>query len=219
MDVADRALRVGQVLLTDQDERPLGHASGVDVALGGGEFGVGARQVHGAGPAAPRVGPRHTAFDGEVDLERAGAAAEPSVGTRDPARQPVAENAGDRLGRQVEHRHVGGRQLRGRLDPHARLDLAAQVAQQRGHRVGDRLRPARGDRPAVAVARGDDAQPDRRGHRVVQRPKGMRRNTSEQCPGLRGAEPPGERGGGQHGGRAEPGQRQRMVRAPAAAGP
>ena len=70
------------------------------------------------------------------------------------------------------------------VDPGAGLDLAAQVGQQRRQRVGDRLRPAGRDRPAVPVAGGEDAQPDRRGHRVVQRPEGVRRNAAEQRPRL-----------------------------------
>src|SRR4029079_17963432 len=45
VDVADRALRVGQILLSDKDERPLRHPTGVHVPLGGGQFGVGACQV------------------------------------------------------------------------------------------------------------------------------------------------------------------------------
>ena len=77
-------------------------------------------------------------------------------------------------------------------------------------RVGDRLRPACRDRPAVPMACGDDAKPDRRGHRVVQRAKGMRRNTAEQRPRPLGAEEPGERRGRKNGRHAEPGQRQRM---------
>ena len=48
----------------------------------------------------------------------------------------------------------------------------------------------------------------------MQRPEGMGRNTSEQCPALLGAEHPGERGPGQHRGGTEPGQLQRMVREP-----
>ena len=64
------------------------------------------------------------------------------------------------------------------------------------------------------MSRGENAQADRRCHRVVQRPKGVRRNTSEQCPSLRAAKPPGKGGCGQHGGRAKPGQRQRMMRHP-----
>jgi hypothetical protein len=33
-------LRIGQVLLTNQHERPLRHASGVDLPLGRGKFGI-----------------------------------------------------------------------------------------------------------------------------------------------------------------------------------
>ena len=170
--------------------------------------------MHGAGPVGVRVRPRHAALDGEVDFERAGAAPEPGEGPGNSARQPVPEDLGDRTGRQVEHRDVRRRQLRRRLDPDAGLDLAAQLAQQRHHRIGDRLRSAFGHRPAVPVAGRDDAHPDGRGHRVVQRPEGMRRNTSEQRPPLVGAEQPGERGRGKHGRRTEPGQHQRMVREP-----
>jgi hypothetical protein len=79
------------------------------------------------------------------------------------------------LRREVEHRHIGWRQLAGRVNARARFDLAAQVGQQRCDCVGDRLRTAGRDRPPVTMPRGEDAQPDRRGHRIVQRPKGMRR--------------------------------------------
>src|SRR6478752_977807 len=51
-------------------------------------------------------------------------------------------------------------------------------------------------------------------HGVVQRPKGVRRNASEQCPSFRAAKPPGQGGCGQCGGGAEAGQRQRMMRHP-----
>ena len=63
----------------------------------------------------------------------------------------------------------------------------------------------------MAVSRGEDTQADRRCHRVVQWPKGVRRNTSEQGPGLRAAKPLGKGGCRQHGGRTKPGQRQGMM--------
>jgi hypothetical protein len=47
MDITDRTQWIGQILLSDKDERPLRHATSVDVALGGSHFGVGARQVPG----------------------------------------------------------------------------------------------------------------------------------------------------------------------------
>jgi hypothetical protein len=66
----------------------------------------------------------------------------------------------------------------------------------------------------VPVAGRDDARPDGRGHRVVQRSECMGRNTSEQRAAFRGPEHPGERGGGKHRGRPEPRQHQRMVGEP-----
>jgi hypothetical protein len=79
--------------------------------FGGGQFGERADDVHGAGAAGFGVGPWHATVDGEVDLERAWAAAEPPVSLTDAARQTVAEDACDRLGRHVEHGHVGRRKL------------------------------------------------------------------------------------------------------------
>jgi len=73
---------------------------------------------------------------------------------------------------------------------------------------------AGGDGPAVAMSGGEDAEPDRRGHRVVQRPKGMGRNTSEQCLGLVRTKPPSQGRRGEHGRRTEPGQCQWMARHP-----
>jgi hypothetical protein len=48
-----------------------------------------------------------------------------------------------------------------RLDGDAGFDLATQVGEHRGQRGGDRRRPALGDRPAVAVSGGEDAEPNR----------------------------------------------------------
>jgi alkylation response protein AidB-like acyl-CoA dehydrogenase len=112
---------------------------------------------------------RHAVLDGEVHLERAGPAAEMPVGACNSWWRPIAENTGDGLRREVEHCHIGGWQLAGRVGAHPRFDLAAQVGQQRCDRVGDRLRTAGRDRPPVTMPRGEDAQPDRRGHRIVQR--------------------------------------------------
>ena len=64
-------------------------------------------------PAAvrARVGPGDAAFYREVHLERTGALPESPVGARNPRRQAIAEDSCDGFGGQVEHRHVGGRQL------------------------------------------------------------------------------------------------------------
>ncbi len=170
--------------------------------------------MHGAGPMGVRVRPGHAAVDGEVDFERTRTTPELAEGARNSARKPIAEDGGDGFGCEIEDRHVGGRQLRRVPDRDTGLDLGAQVGQQRNHRVGDGLRSAFGNRPAVPVAGRDDAHPDCRSHRVMQRPEGMRRNTTEQSPPLVGAEYPGERGRGKHRGRAEPGQLQWVMRDP-----
>jgi len=86
MNVADRSLRVGQVLLTDQHERPLGHTPSIHVAFGGGQFAVIAGQVDGAGPVRFRNGPRHATLHGEVDFESAWAVLESAVGASNAGR-------------------------------------------------------------------------------------------------------------------------------------
>ena len=70
VNIADRSLWVGQILLSDENERSLRHPSGVDISLGGGQFPIVTDQVHGAGPTRVGVRPGHAALDGEVDLER-----------------------------------------------------------------------------------------------------------------------------------------------------
>jgi alkylation response protein AidB-like acyl-CoA dehydrogenase len=80
-----------------------------------GQFGVGARQVHRACPTGGRVRPRHAVLDGEVHLKCAGPAAEMPVGACNSWWQPIAENTGDGLRREVEHRHIGGWQLAGQI--------------------------------------------------------------------------------------------------------
>jgi hypothetical protein len=139
VEVPDGPLRVGEVLLADQHEGPLGHASCMNVPFGGGELVVAAHDVNRARAVGRRVCPRDAAFDSEVHLECAWSLPEPAVGAGYPARQAVTEDACDGFGCQIEHRHIGGRQLRGRIDPRARFDLAAEVSQQCRQRIGDRL--------------------------------------------------------------------------------
>jgi len=139
VDAAHRALRIGQVLLADEHKGSFGQASGMDVALRGSEFCEGPGQMHRASPVGVRVGPGHAALDGEVDLERSGATPELAERAMDSGRQAVFQDSSDRIWREIEHRDVGRWQLRRRRDPDARFDLAAQIAEQRHHRVGDRL--------------------------------------------------------------------------------
>ena len=86
------------------------------------------------------VGPRDAAFDGEVDLERARAVAEPPVSAGDPSGQTIPEDVGDGSRRQVDRsRRPAG--VGHRLDASAGFDLAAEIDQQRCQSVGDRREP------------------------------------------------------------------------------
>src|SRR6478672_11327559 len=109
--VADGPPWVGEILLADQHEWPLGHPPGVDVAFGRSQFGERADDVHGPGATGFGIGPRDTAFDGEVDLESTGAPAESVVRTCYSAWEPIREDSGYRVRCQIEHGHVGRRKL------------------------------------------------------------------------------------------------------------
>ena len=180
MHVAGGARRVGQVLLADEDERPLGHPARGHERLARRDVAVAAADMDCPGPARLLVRPRHAARDREVDLERARPVPVLRKRTCDPARHPVA---GDprRGGRgDVEHDDVGLLDLVERRHADARLELGAVLLEQRDHRAGDRRRAALGDRPAVAVRRGAQGDADGRGHRRRERPEGVRRDAGEQ---------------------------------------
>src|SRR5262249_53098496 len=134
MDVAARAARIGEVLLADEYERPLGHPAAVDVALGGDDLPEGAGGVDGPGAAR--------ALDREVDLEGAGAMAVSAQAARRPGRDPRAGDLGDGARGEVEDDRVDGRELVERADRAAGLDRPPALADDGGEGVGDRLRPS-----------------------------------------------------------------------------
>ena len=113
MDIPDGALRVGEILLSDEHERTLGHAPGVDVPLGGGDLGEGAGQVDRPGPVRVRFVHGTPPSTAKSTLNAPGPRGTGEA--RELARQTVTEDASDRAWRQVEHGDVGRRQLRGRL--------------------------------------------------------------------------------------------------------
>ena len=86
MDVADRPRRVGEILLADEHERPLGHGPAMDRLLVGDDLVETATEMDRAGLACRRSRPRNVALDGEVDLERARAVTEPAVRAGDAIR-------------------------------------------------------------------------------------------------------------------------------------
>jgi hypothetical protein len=92
VDVADRTAWVGEVLLSNEDERALGHRAGGDVVLGLNDVRQGPSKVDGSSTAAEFVRPRDAALDGEVELERGGPVSVTPVRAGDSGGQPVAEN-------------------------------------------------------------------------------------------------------------------------------
>ena len=64
--------RVGEILLADEHERPLGHGAPVDRLLVGDDLVEAATEMDRAGLAGRRGRPRNVALDREIDLERAG---------------------------------------------------------------------------------------------------------------------------------------------------
>ena len=110
--------------------------------------------MHRARAAGTRMGPRDPALDREVDLERARAVPEPSVGAAHPGGQPVAEDVGDRARRQVEHGHVGRRQVgdRPRPAPRSRSCRRARPAAAAIASVIDREPPSATAQPCRCPA-------------------------------------------------------------------
>src|SRR5882757_9426440 len=96
VDIADRAARVSQILLADQDERPLRHPPRRGLPLVRHDLGEATGQVQCAGPARGGVGPRDTAPNREVDLEHRRAVPEPAQPLGHAAGQPVTQDLDDR---------------------------------------------------------------------------------------------------------------------------
>ena len=213
MHVAGRAPgRVGQGLLGDQDERPLGHPPGADRRLGLGDLLERAADVDGAGPARRLVGPRHAAAHGEVDLVRRRAVPPAPVGAPRAARAARRRGSRDRPRAGVEQRDPGGRQVRPRRAPGGRSRRCRPAtASSEASASVMAADPPSGDRPAVPVPGRGQHHADRGGGGPVERPEDVRRRTGEQRPGLRRAEPRGQHGGRQPGPQTEPRHPDRVV--------
>ena len=209
--VAGRPRRVGQGLLGDQDERPLGHPARTDVGLGGRDLLERPADVDGAGAAGRLVGPGDAAADGQVDLVGRRAVPPPAVRTPAPRRELVAEDVGDRAGAGVEQGDPCGGQVRPRRHGVTGDDGPAELAEQGRERAGDARGAPFGDRPAVLVPRGEQHGRHRGRGEAVERPEHVRRRPGEQRPRLRGAEPPDQEVGRQARPEAEPRHPQRVV--------
>ena len=174
-----------------------------------------AAEMDRAGLAGRVRRPRHAALDGEVDLERARAVAEPAVRAGDAARQPVAEDVGGDRRRHVEHQHVARREVGRPTSPDSR---------SRSCRRGVRCRP-----PARRRSPASRLRPPPNPWRGRRRSASARRRSSSAGRVGRTRAPPRrprapwparsstaatDGGGRQHRPGAEARQRQRMARHP-----
>ncbi len=210
VDVADRARGIGEVLLADEDEGPLRHPAPVHLALGGDGLRKGADDVDRPGPPRGLFAPGDPALDREVDLEGAGPVLVAPIGAGDPGGQPLTGEVGDGAGRQVEDDRVGRGQLGQGAHRPTGLDRAAVLADHRGEGVGDRLRAAAGDGPAVTMPGADQRHRHRRAERPVERAEGVGGDAAEQRPRRLGVEAACQRRRRRQRRQAEAGQQERV---------
>ena len=180
-----RAGRVEQALLGDEHERAAADAGRARPRASAAAISSSVPpRCTVPGPPALRRRPRHRPVERVVELEDARAVA---VARRAPggSARGSSSPAIARSWRGVRSKSTRARaaQLVERAHLAAGLDLAAERAQQRRHRVGDRLRAAR--RPPASRRRGRAAaasSPKRRGRRALERPHRVRGVAGEQRP-------------------------------------
>ncbi len=168
--------------------------------------------MHRPGPAARLIRPRNAALHGEVDLECPRPVPIPTVGTRDPARQPLAGDLSDRARCQIEDDDICAWQIRQRKHAYTRLDPPAVLEQHRRERVGNRARAATGDWPAEPVASRGQGHPNRGAQRAAERAEGMSCDAPEQGTGLRPLPQSGQDRRRHRRGQAEPRECDRVTR-------
>lgn len=125
VDVADRAGRVGEVLLPDEHEWSLHHRALGALTFGVCDFREGPAQVDGARAPAIGVGPPNVALDGEVDLEGRRSGAVAPIGPVDAGGHHIAVDPEHRGRAEVEHHDVGVGDVAAAGDGHPGGDGAA----------------------------------------------------------------------------------------------
>jgi hypothetical protein len=175
-----RARVVEKALLREQHERPIGVPSMPRRALGFGDLGRRAAEVHGGGARDFRGAPGDRVVERVVELEDARAVAPTLEAAAIARREEVAREREQLTRRDVADYDVAARKVAQRGDGMSRLDLAAELVQPRGECVRDRLRAAARERPAVRVREAEEAEPEPGGALAVERQDGMRRGPQEQ---------------------------------------
>ena len=194
-DVSGGSLRVGDILLSDEHEGALGHAAGDDLTFGGHDLGCRTAEMHGPGAGDTLGEPGHTAVDGELDLEGGGTGTETGEGAAGACGQRVAENPGDLVRMQVEHRDVVGGKFPSLRDHPTGFEGDTASAQTLDDRRGQGAGAAGDDGPADGVTGRDDARTDAGDQGDVQALEGMCRDAEEECSGAFAGEGMGNPGG------------------------
>ncbi len=130
-------------VLGEQHERPIRVAAASDRPLRRRDLRHRAAEVDRGCPPGPVGGPRDRAIEGPIDLEDAGAIAEPLVCASGPRRQPVARDRQRGARRHVEEDDPARWQVRECRHLMIGLDLAAERGELRRERVGDPDEPPR----------------------------------------------------------------------------
>ena len=177
-----RARVVEQARLRHEHERPLRNPTFPGDALGRRDLGERAAEVDGGRVRHRAVAPRHRTVEREVDLVGAHAVAVSLELTAIAVRQRPAGDAQERPRREVAEDGARRRQILDRIDPRVGDDLAAKRAQVAAERIGEPLRAAARNRPAVRVRDGGEHQADRAGRQRIERQHAVRGIAGEQRP-------------------------------------
>ncbi len=212
VNVAHRALRVGDVLLTDEHERAFRHPPLGDGALGRRDLARRARQMHGAGTTGLFRAPRHAAGDRELHLEGGGAGTEAAERLGGATGQAPPEDLGHGMRVHIEHDDVVRGQIAPGTNAAAGLERHATLTEPGDDGCGERSRSAGDDGPPHGVSGGDDARADPADERLVEALERVGRDAQEQSTGSLLGE--GTRGPhrGQRGSGAEPREKQGVTR-------
>jgi hypothetical protein len=208
-----RAARVEVALLHDEHERPVRVLAPPHGGLRVGDLIQRPAHVHGHRVVAPWIAPWDRPVQRPIDLERAGAVAEPAQPTHVSRRQRLSAHARELRGARVEEHDAGRREIGEGPHANARLDPPAEVAEERREGAADRPGAAGRHRPVLDVRGEREDHPDGRGERPVERQDRVRRAAGEDGPGPPVREPRPEGAGGRAQPRhAEAGEPQRMPR-------
>ena len=159
-----------------------------------------------------RPAPRNRPRQRPVNLEDTRAVAKAPQLRGVGRRQRVAAHAQRLTRRDIEECGARRRQFGERANGPSDLDLAAELAKIRRHRVGDRLRSAAREGPTMRVRRGGEHESDGGGRGGVERLHAMRCDAAEQRGRSAIGETIRERRRGANGARAEAREAKRVRR-------